>query len=160
MTKLTKAQRELLGRAAEGGAEAADDTAKTAAVLIKRGLLISIPRRRGASRLVITEAGRAALGLPAQADETGVAEAQPGAVSPPASAPTPVQTTGKLGLVVALLRRPHGASIEELTDATGWQAHSVRGAIAGAVKKKLGLVVASEKTERGRVYRIEAGAGA
>ena len=40
--------------------------------------------------------------------------------------------------------------------ATGWQAHSVRGAISGAIKKKLGLDVRSEKTEGGRVYRIAA----
>jgi hypothetical protein len=44
--------------------------------------------------------------------------------------------------------------------ATGWQAHSVRGAIAGAIKKKLKLDVASEKAEGGRVYRIVEGAGA
>ncbi len=42
-----------------------------------------------------------------------------------------------------------------MTAATGWQAHSVRGAMSGALKKKLGLIIASEKTEAGRVYRIE-----
>lgn len=63
---------------------------------------------------------------------------------------------GKLGIVVTLLRRPDGASITDLMGATGWQAHSVRGAIAGAIKKKLGLPVLSTKSEAGRVYRIEA----
>lgn len=54
-----------------------------------------------------------------------------------------------------MLRAPDGATIEEITAATGWQAHMVRGAIAGALKKKLGLDVNSEKVEgRGRVYRI------
>jgi len=67
---------------------------------------------------------------------------------------------GKLGALVTLLRRPEGAKLEELQTATGWQAHSVRGAISGAVKKKLGLTVSSEKTEAGRVYRITDGAGA
>jgi len=63
---------------------------------------------------------------------------------------------GKLGQVVALLRRPDGATLPDLMAATGWQAHSVRGAIAGAIKKKLGLVVTSTKSDAGRVYRIEA----
>lgn len=56
-----------------------------------------------------------------------------------------------------MLRRPTGASIDEIMAATGWQAHTIRGAIAGALKKKLGLAVESEKVEgRGRVYRIAA----
>jgi Protein of unknown function (DUF3489) len=54
-----------------------------------------------------------------------------------------------------MLRQPNGATIEEIVTAFGWQPHTVRGAIAGALKKKLGLNVASEKVEdRGRVYRI------
>jgi hypothetical protein len=61
---------------------------------------------------------------------------------------------GKLGALVTLLRRERGATLPEMMDATGWQAHSVRGAIAGAIKKKLGLTVLSEKSEDGRSYRI------
>ena len=54
-----------------------------------------------------------------------------------------------------MLRRPEGATIEQIVKATGWQPHTVRGAIAGALKKKLGLTVSSEKTEdEPRVYRI------
>lgn len=57
--------------------------------------------------------------------------------------------------LIAMLKRPEGARIEEIATAFGWQAHTVRGAIAGALKKKLGLEVTSEKVEgRGRVYRI------
>jgi len=57
--------------------------------------------------------------------------------------------------LIAMLKRPEGASIEEIATAFGWQAHTVRGAIAGALKKKLGLEVTSEKVEgRDRVYRI------
>jgi hypothetical protein len=57
--------------------------------------------------------------------------------------------------LIAMLRRPEGASIAEIMAATGWQAHSCRGAIAGGLKKKLGLAVASEKvTGRGRIYRL------
>jgi hypothetical protein len=45
------------------------------------------------------------------------------------------------------------ASIDEIMTATGWQSHSVRGALAGAIKKKLGLTITAEKTDTGRVYR-------
>jgi hypothetical protein len=58
-------------------------------------------------------------------------------------------------LLVELLRRDGGASLDELVQATGWQPHSVRGAISSTVRKKLGLTVVSETIEgRGRVYRI------
>jgi len=62
---------------------------------------------------------------------------------------------GKITLVVGLIQRPGGATLPELMQATGWQAHSVRGTIAGAIKKTLGLAVISTKSEAGRVYRIE-----
>ena len=75
----------------------------------------------------------------------------------PAKAAKPKKTTTMESLI-ALLRRAEGARIDEMMEATGWQQHSVRGAMAGALKKKLGLSIASEKTEAGRVYRIvEAG---
>ncbi len=61
----------------------------------------------------------------------------------------------KQALLIDLLKRKTGATIDEIVEATGWQAHSVRGAISGALKKKLGLAVSSEKADgRGRVYRI------
>ena len=53
--------------------------------------------------------------------------------------------------MIDLLGRPQGASIDELIAATGWQAHSVRGALAGALKKK-GVVVTSEKVDGSRRY--------
>ena len=54
-----------------------------------------------------------------------------------------------------LLSRPEGATIEELQAATGWQQHSVRGFLAGAIKRKLGLALLSEKPDAGpRRYRI------
>ena len=64
------------------------------------------------------------------------------------------QPTGKIAAITTLLRRPKGASIDDLMKATGWQAHSVRGAISAAIKKKLGLKVMSEKTGAVRLYRI------
>jgi hypothetical protein len=61
----------------------------------------------------------------------------------------------KKQICIDLLSRPDGASIEELQEATGWQAHSVRGFLAGAVKKGLGLTLDSEKPDDGpRRYRI------
>jgi hypothetical protein len=56
--------------------------------------------------------------------------------------------------VIAMLRRPEGATVDEVRAATGWQPHTVRGVFSGALKKKLGLAVVAAKEERGRVYRI------
>ena len=67
---------------------------------------------------------------------------------------------GKIRAILELLRREDGATIEAMTQATGWQAHSVRGAIAGTLKKKLGLTVASDKVEGVRVYRVLNGVAA
>jgi Protein of unknown function (DUF3489) len=66
----------------------------------------------------------------------------------------------KQALVVEMLTRPEGATIAQIVEATGWQPHTVRGAFAGALKKRLGLSVTSEKVEgRGRVYRVRGGLG-
>jgi len=56
--------------------------------------------------------------------------------------------------VIAMLRRPEGATVDEVASVTGWQHHTVRGVFSGTLKKKLGLTIASAKEERGRVYRI------
>ena len=61
----------------------------------------------------------------------------------------------KQTLLIDLLKRKNGATIAEAVDALGWQPHSVRGAISGTLKKKLGLNVTSAAMEnRGRVYQI------
>ena len=70
--------------------------------------------------------------------------------------PAPAARAGtKQGVLITLLQRKSGATIDDMATATGWQAHSVRGAISGVLKKKLGLAVSSEKVaDGGRIYRI------
>ena len=60
----------------------------------------------------------------------------------------------KQDVVIAMLRLPEGATVDEVASVTGWQRHTVRGVFSGTLKKKLGLTLASAKEERGRVYRI------
>jgi hypothetical protein len=62
----------------------------------------------------------------------------------------------KQGNVIAMLRRPEGATVDEVATAMGWQRHTVRGLFSGTLKKKLGLTLASAQEERGRVYLIAA----
>jgi len=165
MTKLSPAQRALItiaAQAADGAVEPSVGAGRTLAALIKRGFLTTLSREDGPGQLTITAAGRAALGGEA-AGEAAVVEAAQDSKTPSVSAPAAPANVrsdevkppkGKLGLVIGLLRRPEGAALTELMSATGWQAHSVRGALSGAIKKKLGLTVLSEKTVAGSVYRI------
>ena len=138
-------------------------------------------REDGGTALVITNAGLTAIGVePEQAEEEHEelkparrlkAGARPGkaadrAVGPkkareaaqePAKGSQPgVRREGtKQAQVIAMLERPGGATIAQIVEATGWLPHTVRGAIAGALKKRLGLEVTSDTEEgRGRVYRI------
>ena len=72
------------------------------------------------------------------------------------AAPRKTRDDTKQAQLIAMLRRKEGATIAQIVAATGWQPHTVRGAFAGALKKKLGLTVTSEKVEGGeRVYRID-----
>ena len=71
--------------------------------------------------------------------------------------PAPARRRGKTGRVLELLQRPGGATLKQLIAATQWQAHSVRGFLSGAVKKKMGLKIASAKEAAGdRSYSIQA----
>ena len=78
--------------------------------------------------------------------------AKPKAATKATSTP---RTESKQSQLIAMLKQPDGATIAEIAKALSWLPHTVRGAIAGALKKKLGLKVESEKVDdRGRVYRL------
>jgi hypothetical protein len=152
--------------------------AKVVGAMIAKGLLqeVDADLRKGepmwretgdghGTTLVATDAGLAAIGIeledthtaPVGATDAPTQEAASNTPAEPDAAPkarTPREGT-KQAKLIAMLRAPEGATIEEITAATGWQSHTVRGAMAGALKKKLGLEVTSEKVEgRGRVYRL------
>ena len=63
-------------------------------------------------------------------------------------------SSSKLDQITAALRAPKGATIAQLMSLTGWQAHSVRGAMSGALKKQRGLAITSTKSGAERVYKI------
>ena len=68
---------------------------------------------------------------------------------------TSMRRDTKHARILAMLRTPAGATIAAIMTATEWQQHSVRGFLAGVVRKKLGLNLVSEQTDKGRVYRIK-----
>ena len=81
--------------------------------------------------------------------------AKPAAHRQPQSAPQPtVSRESKKARIIAMLRAPGGATIEAMARAANWQPHSVRGFLAGVVRKKLGLNLISAAGDNGRVYRI------
>jgi Protein of unknown function (DUF3489) len=161
--------------------------------LLKHGLVAEQPAPQGVPlwreaedgprlTLIITDAGRAALGV--ESDEQArpqpeaaaarsaqrqrrssakpkpatKAKSQPKLKAGATASPAAARAGTKQALLLDLLQRKQGATIAEAAKATGWQAHSVRGAISGTLKKKLGLTVDSTKVDkRGRVYRIVTG---
>ena len=103
--------------------------------------------------LVVTDAGLLAIGIEPVVVKT-IAINKHDAEAPAPKVPTPHAGT-KQAMLIALLQAPDGATMGEIVVATGWLAHTARGAMSGALGKKLGLVVTSAKEEdRGRVYRI------
>jgi hypothetical protein len=185
MTKLSDSQLVILGKACEradgavypvttklnGGA-----LAKVLTSLLTKGLIKEVRAKRDETvwrqddeernlTLYATPAAYKALGIepseaPAEA-EMAPAENKPKRTRAAKGAkakkdkPASTRSDSKQAQLIAMLKTAKGASIEEIVKAFGWQPHTVRGAIAGALKKKLGLDVTSEKIEgRGRVYRI------
>ena len=151
---------------------------KVVGAMLKRGLLEEVeadPRKADLMwrdtgdghgvTLVATDAGMEAIGIETEAPDTaqdapakaeGPADGEDAAPKAEVAPTAPKQRAGtKQEALIAMLRKPEGVTIQQVTEATGWQPHTVRGAFAGALKKKLGLVVTSEKVEgRGRVYRL------
>jgi hypothetical protein len=106
--------------------------------------------------LVVTDAGLLAIGIEPVLAKTEVAIHENAAEPTVAKLPTPRAGT-KQAMLITLLRTPDGATMDEIVAATGWLAHTARGAMSGALGKKLGLDVTSEKdATRGRVYRLPA----
>lgn len=157
MSNLTPAQHAILTHAhqhTQGKIEQFPDHIKGGARqkvldgLLKRALITSI----GQDWFISAE-GYDALGVPRKAplNEQAIDEVIAGA----APNKTRSRDNSKQALVVAMLRRPEGASIAQICEATGWQAHTVRGTFAGSLKKKLGLEITSTKEARAdRVYRV------
>lgn len=135
-------------RAAGGGAEVwrEDDVGGRLALAITETGLDAIG--------VVPEDAQGAASATFTAQPAGAPAARSGKSSTARSGPAAKPGT-KQALMIDLLQRKDGATIDEVVAKTGWLAHSVRGAISGTLKKKLGLDVTSEKVEgRGRVYRI------
>jgi hypothetical protein len=104
--------------------------------------------------LVVTDAGLVAIGIEPVVAKTMVAIREHAAKASEAPQPTPRSGT-KQAMLIEMLQTAEGATMGEIVAATGWLAHTARGAMSGALGKKLGLVVTSAKeVERGRVYRI------
>jgi hypothetical protein len=104
--------------------------------------------------LVVTDAGLLAIGIEPVVVKTVVAIRARAPETPMQKPPIPRAGT-KQAMLIAMLQRPAGASIDQIVTATGWRAHSARGLISGVLKKKLGLIVTSAREdERAQVYRI------
>ena len=126
--------------------------------LLKRGLIEEVAatdlntvwrhdEERGPITLRATPLAYSTLGITDDQDETRPAETLP--------APVQRRKGTKQETLIAMLRAEGGATIDEIVAALDWQPHTARGAISGALKKKLGLTITSEKVDgRGRVYAI------
>ncbi len=103
--------------------------------------------------LAITSAGFEAIGIDAKPNSDATTTA--------GAATATVHRAGtKQAMLIDLLQRKDGTTLDEMVAATGWQAHSVHGAMSAALKKKLGLAITSEKIEgRGRDHLAEGARG-
>ena len=173
LTKLTETQTAILSAGAQrpynialplpkGLAGAAAKMAMTK--MIKRGWLQEVDanlrrneplwRETGdghGTTLVVTEAGLLAIGIEPVMVKTTQAIRDGAEAEPEVKHPT-LRTGTKQALLIAMLQRAEGATLQEIIAATGWQSHSARGAMSGTLGKKLGLVVVSAKEDaRGSV---------
>ena len=108
---------------------------------------------------LISAKGYEALGIPRRDPVTlkaldAVIDAATAATAEPSTTPR-TRDNSKQAQVIAMLKRPEGATIGQICEATGWQSHTVRGTFAGSFKKKLGLNITSTKDAGSeRCYRI------
>jgi hypothetical protein len=127
---------------------------KVLTALLNKGLV-----RQEGDEFFATEAGYQAIGCTSEPYEPGPAVAEAyladtGELAHSANH-SRIRSGTKQALVIEMLHRPEGATIAQIQEATGWQAHTVRGTFAAAFKKRLGLAISSDKAEGGeRVYRI------
>ena len=183
MTKLTETQTMILSSGAQrpenialplpkGLAGAAANMAVTKMMMFGWLKEVDANLRRGeplwretgdghGTTLVVTDAGLLAIGIEPVVVKTVVVIGEHAAETTApleATAAQPKQRAGtKQAMLIEMLRRPEGGTMEEIMAATGWLAHSARGAMSGALGKKLGLAVTSEKDAvRGRVYKLPA----
>jgi hypothetical protein len=175
MTNLTDTQRVILSAASQrtdrlalplpkslkGGA-----AHKVINALIGKGLLREVKANRKLGdpvwreggegqglTLIITDAGFAAIGIEVEPQKTKSQKSEP----MPVTTERKTREGTKQALVIEMLRRPEGASIAEIVEATSWASHTTRGFLAGTLKKKLGLAIDSDKDEiRGRIYKVSA----
>ena len=140
---------------------------KVVSALVAKGLLKEVKANRKLNdpvwretddghplTLIVTDAGLAAIGIETESPREPHTEG-PAAAQPATPKERKTREGTKQALVIEMLRRPEGATIPEIVEATAWAPHTTRGFFAGALKKKLGLTITSEKDEmRGRVYRI------
>jgi hypothetical protein len=173
MTKLTDTQRVILSAASQradrlalplpkslkGGA-----AHKVINALIEKGLLKEVKANRKLGdpvwrdsdeghglTLIITEAGFAAIGIEVEPHKTKTQKQEPKSNSTELK----IREGTKQAMVIEMLRRPEGATVAEIVEATEWASHTTRGFMAGALKKKLGLTITSQTDDRrGRVYRL------
>ena len=158
LTKLSPAQSQLLRAAARraDGRVIPPNTLPGGA----RAMILSALLQRGwiepaGEDHLLTDAGYAAIGLdrPVPPDDVQPVDATDGLQSLEGIS---VRPSTKLAALILSLRRPEGATTLQLMQATGWMPHTVRGAISGMLRKKLGVNVVSSRSPEGeRVYRIE-----
>jgi hypothetical protein len=158
-TQLTSTQTAVLAHAldhADGRVNWFPDTIKGGAL---ERVIEGLAKRRFVRKVrgawIVAEEGIQALGRskPDQetADAVAIAEA---AVVGSADQPR-TRDNSKQAQVIAMLKRPEGATIAQICEMTGWLPHTVRGTFAGTFKKRLGLAISSEKIKgAARVYRL------
>ena len=180
MTKLSDAQMIILSRAAQNECRIAlplpdsmrgGAASKVVSAMLAKGFLeeADADMRKGEPvwretgdghgvTLIATDAGLSAIGIePVGATDAPTDEPGPDTPNETEAAPKPrTQREGtKQAKLIAMLRADGGATIKEIMTATNWASHTIRGAMSGALKKKLGLEVTAENVKgRGRVYKI------